>query len=225
MISKDNSNSTPIIRRANQGDIQALLDICGESFPDSLRWQSPRTLGRKWWDATLTSSSNETWVCIKNGEIAGFCVLVTDQNEAVTGGRAHNGSFFERLYAVLAHPKLAFFRIQKKIRGVVATAGNHSKSSPTHSRIDDNPVWLGLIAVSPGTRGQGLAKEMLCFCGDRTFQLDRHAIKLRVDSDNMPARSLYERVGFVCTSQKSIDRIYTRVVTQQDKENPPGQTR
>jgi len=229
MILEDNSNSSHIIRRANQGDIEALLHICRESFSDSLRWQSPRSLGKKWWDATLTSSSSETWVCLKNGEIAGFCVLITDEDEEVKVSRQRNGSFFDRLFAVVTHPKLTFFRIQfrvqKKIGVVMATAGNHSKPKAAYSCIDENPVWLGLIAVSPRMRSQGLAKQMLYFCGDRTFQLNRHVIKLRVDSDNMPSRSLYEQVGFVCTSQKFIDCIYTGVVSQQDKQNGSGQSR
>jgi len=195
--------------------MEALLYICRECFPDSLRWQSPRSLGRKWWDATLTSSSSETWVCLKNGEIAGFCVLITDEDEEVKVGQQRNGSFFDRLFAVATHPKLAFFKIQKKIKAVMATAGNHSEPKATHSRIDENPVWLGLIAVSLSMRGKGLAKQMLYFCGDRAFQLNRHVIKLRVDPDNKPARSLYERTGFVCTSQTSVDCIYTKVLGSQ----------
>lgn len=218
MIFGDGTNLNRLIRRATQYDMDALLEICHNSFPDSLRWQSPQSLGRKWWDATLTSSSSETWVCLKNGEIAGFCVLITDEDEEVKVGRQRNGSFFDRLFAVVTHPKLTFFRIQKKIGVVMATAGNHSEPKAAHSRIDENPVWLGLITVSPRMRGQGLAKQMLRFCGDRTLQLHRQAIKLRVDQDNKPARSLYERTGFVCTSQTPADCIYTKVWSRRTKQ-------
>jgi len=225
MAPEKGASSNKLIRRANQSDMEALLYICRESFSDSLRWQSPRSLGRKWWDATLTSSSSETWVCLKNGEIAGFSVLIIDENEDVKISRQRNGSFIDRFFAVVTHPKLTFFRIQKKIGVLMAIAENQSVPKVAHSRIDENPVWLGLIAVSPCMRGQGLAKQMLYFCADRTFQLSRHVIKLRVDSDNIPGRSLYERVGFICTSQKFIDCIYTRVVSQQDQQNSSGQSR
>lgn len=210
MIFGDGANLNRLIRRATQYDMDALLDICHNSFPDSLRWQSPRSLGRKWWDATLTSRSSETWVCLKNGEMAGFCVLITDEDEEAKDSRQRNGSFLDKLFSVVTHPKLAFFKIWKKIKAAIAIASNHSKPKAAHSRIDENPVWLGLIAVSPRIRGQGLAKQMLYFCGDRTFQLNRHVMKLRVDPENKPARSLYERAGFVCTSQTFTDCIYTK---------------
>ena len=224
MIFGDGANSNRLIRRATQYDVDVLLDICHNSFPDSLRWQSPRFLGKKWWVAVLASSSSETWVCLQGGEIAGFCVLITDEDEEAKAGRQRNGSFFDKLFAVVTHPKLTFFKIQKKISAVMATASSHSKPKAAHSRIEKR-TWLGLIAVAPHRRGRSLAKRMLRFCEGRTSELNRHVMNLRVDQDNKPARSLYERTGFVCTSQKSIDCIYTRVVSQQDKHNSTGQSR
>ena len=61
-FSDDKARSGRSICRATRDDIDALLDICLASFPESLRWQSPESLGRKWWDATLASSSSESWV-------------------------------------------------------------------------------------------------------------------------------------------------------------------
>lgn len=223
-FSDDKARSSRSIYRATSDDIDALLDICLASFPDSLRWQSPQSLGRKWWDATLASSYSESWVCLENGEIAGFCVLITDEDEEAKDSRQRNGSFFDKLFAVVTHPKLTFFKIQKKIGAVMATASNHSKPKAAHSCIEKR-TWLGLIAVAPHRRGRSLAKHMLRFCEGRTSELNRHVMKLRVDQDNKSARSLYERVGFVCTSQKSIDCIYTRVVSLQDKQNSSGQSR
>lgn len=211
MILGDESSSNKLIRRATQSDVDALLNICRKSFPKSLRWQSPRSLGRKWWDIVLALSSSETWVCSENREITGFCVLITDEDEEAKSGGQRNGSFFDRLFAVVTHPKLSFFKLQKKVRAIMSAVSNHSKPKVAHSRTE-NPIWLGLIAVTPHKRGTALAKHMLCFGENRASQLNRHVIKLRVDPDNKPAQSLYERVGFVCTSQTSVDCIYTKVL-------------
>ncbi|MHC4742633.1 MAG: GNAT family N-acetyltransferase [Planctomycetota bacterium] len=209
LASENELDSIGIIRRACQDDMHTLLYICRETFPESLRWQSPRFLGRKWWDGTLRSGLSETWILLKNGEAAGFCVLTTDLKEDLQGLRSRGVSPVDKLLAVLTHPKVAFFRIVKRIRSAITVSRSNLKSVFAHTRADDNPVWLDLIGVVPRRRGQGIAKQMLRFCSSRISQLQRGVLKLRVDSDNLPARRLYERVGFVCTSQKGADCVYT----------------
>lgn len=216
-FSDDKARSGRSICRATRDDIDALLDICLASFPESLRWQSPQSLGRKWWDSALTSSSSESWICVENGEIAGFCVLITDEDEEAKVGRQRNGSFLDKLFAVVTHPRLTFFKMQKKIKAVITIASNHSKPGATHSRIE-SPTWLGLMAVAPHRRGRSLAKHMLRFCEGRTFELNRHVMKLRVDPENKPARGLYERAGFVCTSQTFTNCIYTKVLSHRTRQ-------
>jgi ribosomal protein S18 acetylase RimI-like enzyme len=55
-----------------------------------------------------------------------------------------------------------------------------------------------LIATKPDRRGLGLAGMLLDRCEVETKELHRNAIGLRVDSDNVAAKTAYERHGYVC---------------------------
>ncbi|GAG53198.1 unnamed protein product, partial [marine sediment metagenome] len=75
----DIPDTEPVMRRANLGDMDAVLSICRESFEQSARWQGLRFFACKWWRAALASKAAESWVCLSCGRTAAVCVLVSDE--------------------------------------------------------------------------------------------------------------------------------------------------
>jgi len=201
----------PVIRRGTLDDTDALLRICAESFPDSIRWQSLRSVGERWWNVVLRSRAAETWVCVVDDQVVSFSVIVVDGTEWVAEGKERRSSLMTCLCALSAGHKLILPKILKKVRlaKIVCTG----RARTIHARAETGKAfWIDLIAVVPHMRGQGLAKKMLLFCESRALELQRRSVGLRVDPANKAACKLYERVGFVRGKHTVSGTVYTKVV-------------
>lgn len=55
---------------------------------------------------------------------------------------------------------------------------------------------LANLAVAPSARGQGLASVLCDACDERAIEWDLPAIMLQVEDANVPARKLYESLGY-----------------------------
>jgi ribosomal protein S18 acetylase RimI-like enzyme len=213
----NNKQQTGKMRRANIGDVNALLDICRANFKDSLTWQSPLSLGMKWWISAIGSTACETWVCVNEGRIAGFCVLITDENTWAKERPTRNGSFFRKLLLSATHPKTIFAYIRKKIvRTIIRTGKNQSKD--VIDLYDGDRVWIELTAVAPKQLRQGIATQMFSFCEKRTLELHRQMLTLVVMSDNNTARCFYERCGFTFIGQRPAGCVYVKSVNGTDRQ-------
>lgn len=191
--------------------MDALLQVCAESFPDSIRWQSLRSVGERWWSVVLRSQAAETWICVVDDQVVSFSVIVVDSTEWTAEGKERRGSRMTCLCALAVGYKLILPKILKKIR--LAKVGRIDRARMVDTRAETGKAfWIELIAVVPHMRGQGLAKKMLLFCESRALELQRHSVGIRVDPANKAAYKLYERVGFVRGKHTASGTIYTKAV-------------
>ena len=188
------------IRKATFEDLPQLVEICNKSFPSNLRWTSKRSLARGWWKVALTDSAAEVWVFAENNTIKGFCVLIIDEPKWNKQRRIRRGSLFLVGLSMILHPIIAFhfvLGVLTKNRRINSFSSVSNRNLPPgwgpHWR-----TWLELIAVKPEQRGKGVAGKLIDKCCQRTIDLKRHAVALRVKADNLPAIRLYEKQGFVC---------------------------
>jgi len=213
-----------VIRRGTPDDMDSLIDICHDSFPESLLWNSPRFFGRKWWKSVIASKSGEAWICINGERIAGFCVLITNTGRWNSEKSGRDMNLFALLLAAAFSPRFAIRRVREKIAGIgIASADESLSTTPCNDNGTD--TWIGLIAVSPQMRGRGFAKKMLQFCEERTLQLHRNAIKLVVIPSNKSACRLYEGQGFIRTTYSSIGYVYKKVPGKQQGTTESNQQR
>lgn len=68
--------------------------------------------------------------------------------------------------------------------------------------------WLG-VCVSEYCRGEGYGKQMMEELIKRGKEFGLEEIKLIVDTDNLVARSMYKRFGFVAFGTKGVGTLYS----------------
>lgn len=62
------------------------------------------------------------------------------------------------------------------------------------------------LAVDPDRAGQGIGRYMVRACVEYTAARGLGAIRLDVVPDNLPARRLYEKMGFTFAGEKDLER-------------------
>jgi GNAT superfamily N-acetyltransferase len=197
------------IRQGTFNDVNELINICHQSFPESILWNGPYSQAKKWWNSAISSRSAETWICVNNSMVVGFCILITDTKGWDSEKPGRDGACYAKLFALAYCPKLV---LSYPIKYLVELLGQHSNTKANTSSDTNDQTWIGLIAVMPNMRNRRLAKQMLQVCEDRTSQLGRHIIRLCVQPVNKAAIQFYEKTGFTHTSQTSAGLIYTKAV-------------
>ena len=203
------------VRRAEDKDIDALVEICQRSFPKLVRWQIPRFLSRKRWRHILSSTVTETWVCSVNSRLAGYVTLVRDISVFRLEKHRYDRFVFKKIYCYLLCPRLFLQMLTKKMHAFIPRS---VKSGPLRQSRTDlmNCIWIDSIAVNPEMRRNGIATRLLKLCYKRTVQLKMDGMKLAVEPDNIAAHNLYEGFGFHCTSQGDDTHIYTMKVKKEN---------
>lgn len=64
-------------------------------------------------------------------------------------------------------------------------------------------VYLYSLWLEPAARGRGVAKRLVAAAVDWARTSNVHTIRLRVATDNAPARQVYESVGFTVADDQS----------------------
>lgn len=67
-----------------------------------------------------------------------------------------------------------------------------------------NTLYIEALAVAPAFRRQGMAEKLLCHCRQYAIKQGYQYLALDVASDNLPARTLYEKFGFVYQKYRQI---------------------
>ncbi|NIO21769.1 MAG: GNAT family N-acetyltransferase [Candidatus Aenigmarchaeota archaeon] len=197
------------VRRAEQGDIDALVRICRECFPASVKWQSG-FFARKFWSSALRFPSSETWIWLVNDQAAGFSQIVIDEGAWAEEKRERGVGLAPLLLALVTHPRLIVLKIKKKIQ-----LARHEDRRETQSGIRAEPgkrIWVERVAILPYYRKLGLALQIMNFSEERAMSLGRHAIRGVIEVINEPWCWLHERFGYVVTRSRPGLYTYTKIL-------------
>lgn len=187
------------LRSATVEDIESLIVICRECFPESLRWRSPARLGVRWWERVLSCHEMETALFARDGEILGFIVVVSPSNEnSLASVSSHGWVSIARVEACLRHPILAF----RKVIGQLITRSMKRGGRVADEGIDTGEFcWIELLGVCSKARGTKIGYKLLDWCSSYVTESGAQGVRLSVRSDNMRARRFYENAGFTCLSR------------------------
>ena len=199
-------------RLATLDDVDAMRDICREGFPGSLLWDGPGFLARGWWRDVLRSSSAETWVWSSGHEIAGVCVLVKDMKVWTAEPLYSERSFYVRLFAAIACPRLVLSRFLKKMR-IVQSPASDCPTSEAISINSEHSIWIRLVAVARHKQRQGVGRKILQFCERRALELNRKVLECFVFSDNKASRGCCLQQGYVCKEHRHNGCVYMKALT------------
>lgn len=224
MISEILETNEITFRRVSVADIDSLVDICRDGFPNAVCWQGPRFVARKWWKLRLKCSSSETWVCLNEGRVAGFLGLIINQSEFAKENQKYGLGLLSKTIALMFCPRIALARIKRLVISHTRKNKNVDVSLPSNVQLPNSDfskgrsvIWIRPMAVSQHMRRRGLGKKILRFSEIRTMALHGEVIKLNVETFNDPAISLYDKAGFTRTSKASGYIYYTKVLNRQNK--------
>jgi ribosomal protein S18 acetylase RimI-like enzyme len=175
-----------ILRAATLADAEALARLWMVSFPDKfgpiLGEQGERILS-DWF--RLSQRHLQTTTVVEIGEvIAGFIIL-----ETPSAPRADSGRW-------LWHALQLHSGILGALRRFVLMLLIDNNYRPGQDEI-----YIEMLGVSPDRRGQGLAKRLMTHAEVVAQAENVHSLTLNVVRDNIPAITLYQKLGFEITRE------------------------
>jgi hypothetical protein len=229
-----------IVRRAKKRDLDSLVSIVRECFPDQIRWQVCY-LSKKYWNAALDSSSCEIWIWLVNDEAAGFSQIVIDICAWEKVKRDLEYGTAIRLFAMITRPRLFFLKIRRKIlilknRQKKKTDYNgfttlnatqkHMRYSTrslysTHFQyggIYSDPeklIWHELAAVLPCFRKLWLSIQIIRYCEKRAKKLQRYEICGVVEEIREHWCWMHERLGYEIANSERGRHTYVKFLSKE----------
>jgi len=197
------------LRPAFFTDLDRLFYICRRCFPENYRWSSLMPIGKNWWKVVLKSQSTQTWVAEDHSGIYAFCLLVIDSELWKKENKRRSGPYIFRVLSVLSCPVLAVWTRLWRI-ALVRLADRRQREYSAASQNFERTAWIELIAVLPHRRNQGCGAWLLQNCEEKALLNGATGIELRVDAQNTSARRMYERVGYVLSSERSGGCLYRK---------------
>jgi len=188
--------SNVAIRPAYLNDVEDIITLNRNSFPDSLKERAPSYYLKKWWVFLIDSPSVEVYVITSNKIIVGFAVLVINEDNYKKESKLYKLPKHVIIYTLLTSPQ-CLFHLPQKIIARLKSKFIYKKL--TQNNIENNihnRTWLELITISKEYRGMGLAKLIIDFLEKRTIKLNRNILALAVSSNNHKAISLYTSLHF-----------------------------
>lgn len=200
------------LRRSQLDDIEGLRSMCADAFPDSLRWHGPRPIGHRWWRGVIQGSASELWVAVAENAIAGLAHLVVDAREWEREASSRRSGLILQASAVLCCPRIVLKRIFGPPRHENSIDANTALQDAQAVFAREEKTWIELIAVSSRHQRRGVGKLLIDKLEQRTRTLGKHAIGLRVATENHIARALYEKVGYRLTGGAGDALTYEKVI-------------
>lgn len=104
--------------------------------------------------------------------------------------------------------EMYFFMDGKNVAGMIAVTMYQSEGYHEicwSQNLEDNEVaCLHILAVTPAYQGKGVSKKMMAEIISMVKENGKKAIRLDVLASNIPARRMYERLGFVYRGKQNL---------------------
>lgn len=198
------------IRKGHSGDIDQLIDLQREGFPEEIFYQVPRKYCRRWWEYLLTSNVAEVFVAEVGERIVGASVLVIELDEFYEAKGRFKVSFPIRLTTLLTKPNvtLAYFKKILKSHGFLKPPITHIK---IHPDIEGEFSLLDTAVVAKEYRRRGILKRLRKRCEERTIELNRPVLLTMVDPSNTaPLKANFEVFKSVCVGKSKSGMLFLK---------------
>ena len=183
-----------IVRRMSLEDIHPVAEIHIEQFPGSRSTSLGRAYLRKMYRRFVERQPGLSLVILDSGQVVGFAVGAIGGY----GRKIFRYTLGEILLGVLLHPRLLFkqktYQLwQSYLKGLLPDrAKTSSRSGGGEAPAAGERASLCSIAIARSAQGRGLGKALLKALEDCFREMGVAQVMLSVQSDNLPARRLYE---------------------------------
>ena len=200
-----------VIREADDKDIPKLVEIAELCFPHSVYWSSGNQRAYRRWEFSIQSEASEVWIYETTTGIQGFSLNILNEPAWISVRKLFDISKFEKLVLLLRNPEKGYFSIRNHF------GKRHSISlSESHFFTLAPRLFIDLFAVTPNSRGKGIAGALLAKNIERAEQLGRKAVAYNVDKNNLAMLGLMKKHGYstVAGSRKQV--TLARKITPSD---------
>ena len=181
------------IRKANLQDVVGLAEIANSAFKYSFRWLKPARWAINYFNALLNTNSCHVWVLEQNNQCRGFLVEITDHNDIYDIKRSNRITFHEITVKAMYNPykftKIVLHKFARSHKQVNYKISLRDCSS-------SKEAWIELLAVHPDHRKKGIGENLIKYCLNYNHENNINYIGLLVAENNIPATSLYNKIGF-----------------------------
>jgi ribosomal protein S18 acetylase RimI-like enzyme len=194
-------------------DITAAARLHCLAFPDSRSTKLGKPYVRKMFRWFVMHQPGLSLVARSDGEISGYVVGAVGGY----GRKLFRYAFFEVLLGLLIHPGL-WFQSETFLLWRSYLKGLFPQKTSNTPQIGDEPVVvraaLAGIGVDPGQQGQGVGSLLVAAFEEAAVELGVGKLTLSVDKDNVSARRLYDRHGWLVDDEnKEANTVhYTKVI-------------
>lgn len=207
---EDTNDSTIIIRRAVQDDIDALVYLIRKSFPDQLIWCT-ESQAKKTWGRFIKSEFQEVWVCQYNSEIAAVIRLEKDIVQSYKEIKELRPKLFIALCYLIMRPKILFEKIYSRIKKKYSTDIYYDKDI---IKLAQKSIWCHNSAVLAKMRRKGIGSKMMSFCEKRGKELGYDSIKFMIKIKNIISIRCHERLGFIRAGKVEDQYLYIKLLSK-----------
>lgn len=196
------------IRLAHLNDVEDIIILNRNSFPDSLKERAPSYYLKKWWGFLVDSPSVEVYVITSNKIIAGFAVLVINEDNYKKDSKLYKLPKQIILYTLLTSPQCLFYLSQKIIARI--RAKSVYKLQTENNSYLEKRTWIELAALSNEYQGKGLAKQLFLFLEKRTRELNCNTICSLLNKNNHAVIFLHKSLGYSKTGESAEHFYYKK---------------
>jgi len=185
-------------------DIDDLIDICKDCFPNSFNYQGPRYMLKKKWLLYLKSGSVEIYAIRINNEIACFYELIIDIqlfNQTRKKSEKHLMRYLTYLYVSITKPRCVIPTLKKYMKEKIFTTPAMQINHKGDSFDINKMAWGELQGVHSKYRGSGLSKIMQKHILNRCIELGKNVIGCVNAPDNIPVMNLHKAFGYAIASE------------------------
>jgi len=183
----------PTIRHLTEGDIEALVDIYLQCFPDRVRevfgGGHRRVFVEDYLRFYLTWDPANAWACASNGRVLG--AIMAPCRYAPMRAALVRGQVFSWLW----HLSTGRYGFPINIFRLFLTSGFAFSNDSVIQELWGNP-YIHYYAVAPDSQGQGIGSALLKWTLDQYQQQDIECCWVLVHAQNQPAVKSYEKFGF-----------------------------
>jgi len=173
-----------MIRKLCREDIDCVSDIHLAEFRNSFFCLLGKDFLRELYDGVIRLGTVQAYVAEEDGVIVGFVVGTTEPDRFFGKLLRSKLPTFSVILAgkAFSNPKVMFYGLQTLLYPYKANVGADAE--------------LLSVAVSRGCRHKGVGKALVEKLCDALIKQSARNIKVIVDEDNLPANSLYGKLGF-----------------------------
>jgi len=173
-----------MIRKLCREDVDCVSDIHLAEFRNSFFCLLGKEFLRELYDGIIRLDTAQAYVAEEDGVIVGFVV-----------GAAEPDRFFRKLLRSKIPTFLVILAKKAFSNPKVILYGLQTLLYPYKANVGADAELLS-VAVSRGRRHRGVGKALVEKLCDALKKKKARTIKVTVDEDNLPANSLYGKLGF-----------------------------